>query len=92
MIDLRVLGIAAAMAVLGASGCASSGDGTMAMAEGEGDPSEVICRRIHEVGSRVASRECKTREAWDREADEARESMQRNEQNQSVQPFINGPS
>lgn len=92
MIDLRILGLAAAMAVLGASGCASTGDGTMEMAEGEGDPSEVVCRRIHEVGSRVASRECKTRAEWDREADEARDAMRRNDQNQSVQPFPVGPS
>jgi hypothetical protein len=81
MADFRVL-LASAMGVaaLGVAGCASTGEeAVMASAEGEGSDSDIICRRVHEVGSRLSSRQCKTREEWDREAEEAREAMERND-------------
>ncbi len=80
MADIRIL-IASAVGVvsMGAAGCATTSDEMqMASADGEGQGSDLICRRIHEVGSRLSTRQCKTREEWDAEAEAAREAMERN--------------
>jgi predicted outer membrane protein len=92
MIESRFLALAAALSLLGATGCASApgGPAQMASADGESASDEVVCRRVHDVGSRLATRTCKTREQWDAEAEEAQDAMDRNNRNQSVDPFTPG--
>lgn len=93
MLDFRwVAASISAAALLGASGCASTADETE-MAANQDEEADVICRRVHEVGSRVATRRCMSRAEWEAEAQEARDSLERNSNNRSVDPFTpGGPS
>jgi len=50
-----------------AAGCASSPDTASASAAIEEDPDRMVCRRVKETGSRLASRTCKTAADWEEE-------------------------
>ncbi len=50
----------------------------VADADAGGAATDIICRRVHEVGSRLSSRQCMTRAEWDAQAEQAREAMERN--------------
>ncbi len=73
---MKTLTLSAAMlALIGAgslAGCATTQDETM-LAEGNGD--RVICRHVHEVGSRLSSRVCRTQAEWEEEARDAQQAM-----------------
>ena len=84
-------GLACAMSLM-IGGCATTTDSGTEMASASSSDAELICRRVHEVGSRLSSRACKTREEWDQEAAAAQEALERSGNSRSVQPFVNGPS
>lgn len=88
--DFRILIVGAASAgFLGLSGCASAPESTET-ASAEQDGEEVICRRSHDVGSRLGARRCMTRAEWEAEAQEARDALERNSNNRTVDPFAPG--
>lgn len=73
---MKTLTLSTAMLALigagGLAGCATTQDETQ-VAEGSGD--RVICRHVHEVGSRLSSRVCRTQAEWEREALDAQQAM-----------------
>lgn len=69
---------AASALMLGAgamTGCATTQDETRLAEAGADNSERVICRRIHEVGSRLSSRVCRTQAQWDDEAAGAQQRL-----------------
>ena len=90
MLDIKVLVAGfAATALFGVAGCATANEGTD-VAAAEGSDTDVICRRVHEVGSRLNSRRCQTRAEWDAEREAAQEALERTGNSRSVDPFLPG--
>jgi hypothetical protein len=71
-----IFGIFGVMLVLAiVAGCASSPDTASASNAIEGDPDRIVCRRIKETGSRLASRKCKTAAEWEQERLDNQDAM-----------------
>lgn len=85
---MKTLTLSAAMlALIGAgslAGCSATGGDETLLAEGNGD--RVICRHIHEVGSRLSSRVCRTQAEWEEEARDAQQAMDEFDAPRSVDP------
>ena len=60
-----ILGLMFALVI--AAGCASTPDTASASAATEEDPDRMVCRREEKLGSRLASRTCKTAAEWEQE-------------------------
>ena len=86
----HVIAALAGVACLMVGGCATTGSGETALAQNGSDQEELICRRVHEVGSRLSSRACKTREEWENEAVSAQEAMERTMDARSAVPLDMG--
>jgi len=88
---MKTLSLSAAMlALLGAgslAGCsATAGDETQLA---EGGEQRVVCSHVHEVGSRLSSRVCRTQAEWDEEARDAQEAMDEYEGTRGApEPFL----
>ena len=82
-----VLGAAAGLLAL--SACASD-PAEAELAEAGGSPSDEVCRSVHEVGSRMAARVCKTRAEWDAESAAAREALERTGESMRAVPLVMG--
>jgi hypothetical protein len=88
---MKTLTLSAAMlALIGAgslAGCsATAGDETQLA---EGSDQRVVCRHIHEVGSRLSSRVCRTQAEWDEEASDAQRAMDEYEGTRGApEPFL----
>lgn len=69
LINKNIKACASLLTLIMMVGCASSSDtaSTGESAALKGDPERVICRRENEIGSRLASRTCKTAREWEEE-------------------------
>ncbi|WBQ08996.1 hypothetical protein L2D01_08815 [Hyphomonadaceae bacterium ML37] len=86
---MKTLSLSAAMlALLGAgslAGCsATAGDETQIAGASNGE--RVVCRRIHEVGSRLGGSVCRTEAEWEEEARDAQQAMDEFDAPRSVDP------
>lgn len=81
-----VTGVGVALAISLASGAAaysSEPAGEAAAAEAKSDKSKKICRTIVKSGTRFSTRICRSKEAWDKDAEAAARYLEDGQMNHS---------